>query len=109
MPVASSLEGRCYVADHQTLISFDELTQVEITCVCGTGLVIGALSTAPHLRNDCPGCGRSLSNAQQAVHAFRQLYSNAKSFTGEPKEDSNPVPMITARTLKFRVSEDGPL
>lgn len=99
-------ERGLHMANRQTLISFDELMEVEITCGCGTGLVISSLSNAPKLQSLCAGCGRSLGNAQQAVLAFRQLYANASDFIKGPKEDSNPIPLITARTVRFRISEN---
>ena len=104
MNVTSSSETRYYVADHQILISFDELTEVEITCVCGTGIVIPALANAPGLQSLCPGCRRPFGRSQAAVLAFRQLYSSAKEFIEGPKvEDDNAVPAIASRTVKFRV------
>lgn len=104
MNLTSSSERRYDVADRQLLISFEELTEVEITCVCGTGIVIPALANAPQLQSLCPGCRRSYGRAQAAVLAFRQLYSGAKEFIEGPKmEEDNAVPAIAKRSVKFRV------
>ena len=94
------------MAERQVFISLDELVEVEITCLCGTGLVIPALSNAPDLKNECPGCGRSLTVAAQAVAGFRQFYAKANEFFALPKEDNNKTAPLTERSVRFRVSED---
>lgn len=94
------------MAELQTLISFDELDKVEITCQCGTGIVISALNNAPKLRSECPGCGRSLLAASEAVAGFRELYSKGNEFVSLPKDDSNSVKPTTERSIRFRVREE---
>jgi hypothetical protein len=93
------------MTERQIFISFEELQEIEITCLCGTGLVISALSNAPKLKSECPGCGRSLSSAAQGVLGFREFYSKAKEFVELPKEDSNPVAALASRAVRFRVSD----
>ena len=93
------------MAERQFLIEFGELREVEITCVCGTGLVISALSNAPQLKRECPGCGRPLAFAADAVLSFREFYAKAKEFIEMAREDSNPVKPASPRMVKFRVIE----
>lgn len=93
------------MAERQMFVSYGELGEIEITCLCGTGLVISALSNAPKLKPECPGCGRSLSSAAQAVLAFREFHSRAKEFAEMPKEDSNPIAALTERSVRFRLKE----
>ena len=94
------------MAERQVFISFDELTEVEITCLCGTGLVISALSNAPGLKDECPGCGRSFALAAQAVAGFRQFYVKGKEFLALPMEDNNKTTALAERSIRFRVGDD---
>ena len=88
------------MAERQLVIFFQELDRLEITCDCGTALVISALQTAPKLAAECPGCGKSLHSAATAVSAFREFFAAAKQHTegGEGKTEE-------ARRIEFRLRE----
>ncbi|MHB8525391.1 MAG: hypothetical protein ACYDD2_04445 [Candidatus Acidiferrales bacterium] len=83
------------MAERQILISFDELDRVEISCQCGTGIVISALNSAPKLKDTCPGCEKSLHSAATAIQSFRAFYSAAKQFVSEE-----------GRRIELRVKEE---
>jgi hypothetical protein len=90
------------MADRQLLISFQELPVIEITCLCGTSLAIPVLSSAPKLKTECPGCGRSLHPAAEAVLGFREFFSKAMEFISLPRDDSNPVEKLADRSIRLR-------
>lgn len=84
MPLTDATERRMLeMAERQVLISFDDLDKIEISCECGTGIVISALKSAPQLSTSCPGCQKSIHAAGTAVHAFRDFFAAAKQFTSD--------------------------
>lgn len=96
MPIKATPERRFIEMAHRhLLISFDELDEIEISCQCGTGIVISALKTAPNLRSTCPGCERSLHVAATAAAGFRQFFSAAKEFAS-----------TDGQRMEFRVREE---
>ena len=96
MPLSRTKERRFIdMAERQTFVSFVELDRVEISCQCGTSVVISSLKSAPKLRDTCPGCEKSLHAAATAMLAFREFYSAAIEFTSSD-----------GRRIEFRIKEE---
>lgn|SRR5574340_1228978 len=97
MPLSHGKErGLLKMAERQTLISFDELDTVEISCQCGTGIVISSLANAPKLRDTCPGCEKSIHTAATAIRSFRDFFSAAKEFASGGE----------GMRIEFRIKDD---
>ncbi len=72
-----------------SIVSFEEVSRVEIRCACGTGVAFSLIpdteDPVPKDTNpaNCPTCGTSLGTAALAVKALRQFYFSAQAFTNE--------------------------
>jgi len=72
-----------------SIVSFEEVSRVEIRCACGTGVAFSLIPDAedPEPKDtkpaNCPTCRTSLGTAALAVKALRQFYFHAQAFTVE--------------------------
>lgn len=96
MPVRCYSERRFLkMSERFIFVSFEDLDRVEISCHCGTSVVLSSLKNAPKLKDTCPGCEQPLHAAATAIQSFREFYSAAKEFASKD-----------GRRIEFRIAEE---
>ena len=72
---------------HELTIQFSDLTLVQITCPCGTGVLLNLDNQKALLPGKCPGCNLDLQ-VRNEVETFRELY---RFFSQREKEQKSAV------------------
>lgn len=69
----------------KTVIPFEELSEIEIKCACGTGVFASVLPDSPVPAPNCPACGATLGTAVVALGRLREFYQSATAFVRNVK------------------------